>query len=305
MLPHVSETPALTIETVGVTDVQPHPQNARVGNVQQIAKSIEEHGQYKPIIVQRSTGFVLSGNHTLLALRQLGAKEVQVTYVDVDDEKAKRILLVDNKSSDESGYDDKALLALLKDLDDTELGLLGTGFDAAELELLSFDATSQAPIEMPRSVEKNAGKNTTSDSMVWGYLQFGTRRVVLTPVEVERLNYLHDTLIERENSDAGFGFEIADSLDGTWDVDSEKAAMDRLNKLNAKGKATDNRGRVVGAEDPVEADVKATTDADDDEIDAAALDASQGYQGFGDLEGTDVDGEFQAGDDETAGEDQA
>jgi hypothetical protein len=287
------DTPRLAVETARVTDVKPHPQNPRVGNVATIAKSIEQHGQYKPIIVQRSTGYVLAGNHTLLALRQLGRESAEVTYLDVDDDQALRILLMDNKASDDSGYDDKMLLEVLQGLD-AERGLIGTGFDAAELELLTFDATSQAPIEMPRTVEKNAGKNTASDSMVWGYLQFGTRRVVLTPVEVERLNHLHDTLIERENSDAGFGFEIADALDATWDVDSEKAAMDRLNKLNAKGKATDNRGRVVGA-DTVEDEVVDTTDADGD-IDAAALDAAQGDQGFGDLEGDDVDGvEFEAG----------
>ena len=46
---------------------------------------------------------VLAGNHTLLAARALGWKEIAATFVEVDDEYAKRILLVYNRTDDLAG----------------------------------------------------------------------------------------------------------------------------------------------------------------------------------------------------------
>lgn len=41
---------------------------------------------------------VLAGNHTLQAARELGMAEVTVTQLDVDEEQARRIMLVDNRT---------------------------------------------------------------------------------------------------------------------------------------------------------------------------------------------------------------
>jgi DNA modification methylase len=77
---------------------------------------------------------VLAGNHTYAAAKSLGWSRLAVTWVDVDDEQAARIALVDNKSNDRSGYDPEALEVLLSDLPD----LSGTGWTGDELtELLA------------------------------------------------------------------------------------------------------------------------------------------------------------------------
>jgi DNA modification methylase len=76
---------------------------------------------------------VLAGNHTLEAARQLGWEEIAATYVDVDDDQAARIVLVDNRTNDLAGYDDSELVALLEQLDgDFE----GTGYDPGDLDAL-------------------------------------------------------------------------------------------------------------------------------------------------------------------------
>ena len=90
--------------------------NPRKGDTVAIAESIVHNGFYGAVVVQRSTGFILAGNHRLKAAVDTGATEVPVIWVDADDEQALRILLADNRTNDLAGYDDKALLELLSDV---------------------------------------------------------------------------------------------------------------------------------------------------------------------------------------------
>lgn len=123
----------MAAEFVSVDDIQPHPRNPRDGDVGAIVESLQEHGFYGSIIVQRSTGFILAGNHRWKAAVAAGMTHVPVQYLDVDDERAVRILLVDNRTSDRASYDNAELLALLSELPD----LRGTGYDAEDLDHLA------------------------------------------------------------------------------------------------------------------------------------------------------------------------
>jgi hypothetical protein len=121
-----------------ITQLKPHPQNVRQGDIGAISLSLEQHGQYRPIVVQQSTGFILAGNHTYKAAKALKWKDIAATFVDVDDEQALRILLVDNRANDLAMYDDAALAEVLKYLDSTTTGLAGTLFDGDDLDDLIF-----------------------------------------------------------------------------------------------------------------------------------------------------------------------
>lgn len=124
---------------VDIDEIQNHPRNVRQGDVGAISESLRDNGQYRPIVVQRSTGFVLAGNHTLKAARALGWKKIAVTYVDCDDQRALRILLADNRTNDLATYDDSGLAELLKELADSETGLAGTMYDGDALDQLLTD----------------------------------------------------------------------------------------------------------------------------------------------------------------------
>ena len=130
-----------TTKTVDITTLSPHPDNARQGNTDLIAQSLEHNGQYRPLVVQKSTGHVLAGNHTLAAAHQLGWTQVAATFIDVDDTAAKKILLADNKTSDEATYDDQLLAQLLSDLDTTH----GTGFTDEETDDLILALSEPNP----------------------------------------------------------------------------------------------------------------------------------------------------------------
>lgn len=135
----------LTVEQVKLGQLRAYPGNARRGDVDAIAESLRVNGQYRPLVVQRSTGYVLGGNHTLQAAQRLGWPSVQVTYLDVNDEEARRIVVADNRTADLGGYDDRALLTLLREVGDD---LTGTGYDLDDYDEL-LAALEQADADSP------------------------------------------------------------------------------------------------------------------------------------------------------------
>lgn len=121
-------------ERVDVDRLALHPRNQRRGNVGRVEQLIEDNGFHGVLLVQRSTGFVLAGNHTLQAAKAAGLRKLPVIWYDVDDDEALRILLGDNRGSDDAGYELDGLAALLSELEASDRGLAGTGWTSADLE---------------------------------------------------------------------------------------------------------------------------------------------------------------------------
>lgn len=165
----------LKAESVSIDSVRPHPKNVRQGDVGAISESLKAHGQYRAIVVQRSTGHILAGNHTWKAAKALGWKQIGVHYLDCDDDRAMRILLADNRANDLATYDDAALAELLTALSHTDDSLSDTLFTGDDLDDLLFRLNG----------DLGAGHNTVS--LVEGadvYLDKNTRSIVL-PFSVE------------------------------------------------------------------------------------------------------------------------
>lgn len=139
----------MEVVQVAVAELSQHPENANNGDVDAIEESIEVNGFFAPILVQRSTGYILAGNHRYLAAQQLGAGTVPVIYLEVDDEHAKRIMLADNRTA-RLGHDDEGQLGeLLKELYATDVGLAGTGYSSPDFEKLLLDL--QQPLDFDES----------------------------------------------------------------------------------------------------------------------------------------------------------
>jgi hypothetical protein len=131
---------------VPIDSLKLYERNPRRGDVETLKRSLERNGQYRPLVVNARTREVLAGNHTLQAARELGWTDVAVTFVDVDEEQAKRIVLVDNRSSDLAVYDDRELTALLRSLPD----VIGTGWREDELDALLSEFADEAPLDDER-----------------------------------------------------------------------------------------------------------------------------------------------------------
>ena len=135
---------------ISIDEIHTHPSNVRQGDVGAICESLKAHGQYRAIVFQKSTGRILAGNHTWKAAKALGWTQIAATPVICDDQQALRILLADNKANDLATYDEPELVELLKQLADTDEGLLGTLFDEDELDSLIAD---QSHFELPSDVD--------------------------------------------------------------------------------------------------------------------------------------------------------
>jgi ParB-like chromosome segregation protein Spo0J len=119
-----------------IDEVQQHPDNYNNGDIEAIQESIVANGVYRPIFVQASTGYIIAGNHTWLACKALGATEVPVVLLDVDQYHAKRIMLADNRTAALAMPDNALLLNILNELHDAD-SLIGTGYRENDLEVLT------------------------------------------------------------------------------------------------------------------------------------------------------------------------
>lgn len=147
-----------TTSKISPDELSTYHRNARIGDVNVIMGSLKVNGQFKPIVVNIGTKTgrhkeVLAGNHTLKAFRNLAEADptderwskIAAHWVDVDDDQATRIVLADNRTAENSTYDDTLLYDMIKSLGGD---LEGTGFtdtDASRLDYL--DDLFSGPVE--------------------------------------------------------------------------------------------------------------------------------------------------------------
>lgn len=132
-----SKAKVIRTESVPILDLKPFHKNPRVGDVGLIAESLEANGQFRAIVVNVGThtgrpNEILAGNHTWLGARHAGWKDVLASFIDVDDERARRIVLADNRTAEAGSYDEALLAELVTGLPDVS----GTGFSEDEVNAL-------------------------------------------------------------------------------------------------------------------------------------------------------------------------
>jgi DNA modification methylase len=155
--------PQLQALVVPIDSVELHPRNPRRGDVAAVAASLARFRQVKPIVVQRSTNYVIAGNHVLRAALSLGWTEIAANVEDLDDADAIALMLADNRTADLGGYDDTLLAAILAE-QQAEDNLAATGYDADDVAALlaqagiieerDLDAAPDLPAEADLYVER-------------------------------------------------------------------------------------------------------------------------------------------------------
>ena len=125
--------------TVDIDSIEAHPKNVRQGDIGAISESLKAHGQYRPIVVDRRTNFILAGNHTWKAAKSLGWSKISAGFIETKNEnEAVRILLADNRTTDLAMYNDDGLAELLKSLSGSDEGFAGTLYDGDDLDDLIY-----------------------------------------------------------------------------------------------------------------------------------------------------------------------
>jgi len=115
----------------------PYARNARKLSstaIDKIAASIQEFSFRQPIVVDKD-GVIIAGHTRLQAARKLGLASVPVHVADnLTPAQVRAYRLLDNRSHEESFWDESLLGLELLELKDLELDLSLTGFDFEELE---------------------------------------------------------------------------------------------------------------------------------------------------------------------------
>ncbi|UXE04738.1 DNA methyltransferase [Arthrobacter phage Shambre1] len=167
--------PGILDKAVPIDLPVPLGKNPRRGDVDKIAKSLMENGQYKPIILRDGTNETLVGNHTLKAARRLGWDKIAAEHIEVtSDAHALQIALVDNAGNDWGTYDKKDLADLLASLPDPTYG---TGYDKESVTAAMY-GLEQEPAELAEDVDDvpaEPEKPKTRPGDVW---ELGPHRLV-------------------------------------------------------------------------------------------------------------------------------
>ncbi len=152
----------MKIEKIQISELIEHPKNARIHtkrNLDAIKNSLSEFGMTKPLLVQRSTMYVIAGNGTLQAMKSLGWTECDCHVLDLDDNRAYALSILDNKTGEMSEWDERTLTETLQSLRDDDLDLLElSGFQDEELDAMLkfqsgelFESSKPKPKSKPKS----------------------------------------------------------------------------------------------------------------------------------------------------------
>lgn len=179
----------LSVEYWKIGDIKPNsynPNRQSEHDFELLCRSMKEDGFTQPIIVQKSTGIIVDGEHRWRAAAKLGFDEIPVAPVDMTDEQAKIATLRHNRAR---GSEDIELSAqVLRDL--RQLGALDWAQDSlmlsdTELDRLLDDVPAPEALAGEEFSEAWAPGETVQDGEIKGAL--GTREVSMTPEAIEQV----------------------------------------------------------------------------------------------------------------------
>lgn len=173
-----------TIKHVPLASLQGDPKNPKAHALQTIGESIGRFGYLEPIVVDERTGYIVSGHGRTNALRfaeERGDLPPEGVLIDGDnhwlvpvvtgwssrsDAEARAALIALNRTTEQGGWQDETLLALLEELALMDDGLLGVGFDEDEIQELrdKLDAIDEGT----GGLSPDTGKHLALADVTWG-----------------------------------------------------------------------------------------------------------------------------------------
>lgn len=131
----------MEIEEIDINLIKPYNNNPReipMESVQKVMNSIKEFGNNQPIVIDQDNVIVV-GHTRWKALKQLGKSKAYVVKRDFTKQNAMAYRIMDNRSGEESKWENKLLADELSALKDESFDLNLTGFNLTELENLAND----------------------------------------------------------------------------------------------------------------------------------------------------------------------
>jgi DNA modification methylase len=126
----------MKLEEVDINSIKPYKNNPREISkdaIEKVKKSIKEFGNNQPIVVDQDN-IIVVGHTRYKALKGLNKKKAYIVKRDFEKGKAMAYRIMDNRSGQESDWDNKLLVSELNILKDNDLDLDLTGFNFKELD---------------------------------------------------------------------------------------------------------------------------------------------------------------------------
>lgn len=145
-----AKNPKLRVETVPVDALRPYDNNAKIHTpeqIEQIKKSILEFGFNDPIAIDEDN-MVIEGHGRLLAVKELGWKEVEAIRLhDLSDEQKRAYILVHNQLTLNTGFDLDMLQIELANITDLDMGEFGFDLDLSIDTKMDFGEDKESESE--------------------------------------------------------------------------------------------------------------------------------------------------------------
>ena len=157
-----------------IDELQPHPKNPNRGDLDVIGGSLDENDFFGSVLVQASSGLIIAGEHRWRGQKARGKQHIPAMFLDVDDARALRIMLVDNRAAEMAYRDPDDLASILADLNERDSGLNGTGYTSTDLDDLL------AAIEAPSLDELAEDSGTPNDGDLWPVIRVRVPPALMT-----------------------------------------------------------------------------------------------------------------------------
>lgn len=178
-----------------------NPNNVKIHTQEQIElikKSIDKLG-FNSIIVIDEENMILAGHGRVLALKEIGEKTVPCLKIsNLSEEKKLQIMMMDNTSVLMTGIDEEMAKLVIERLELAEADLELTGLSLEKISELKIE-----DLDIPEvlAIDKQQNEISRETSLK---LTFGTRKVIITDEELERLEAKYKEYINEMGVDFGF-----------------------------------------------------------------------------------------------------
>lgn len=195
----------MQIEKLNIEEIVPYTFNAKLHpqhQIEQIISSIEEFGMDDPIAIDKNN-VIIEGHGRLMALKQMGVKEVEcIRLSHLTDEQKKAYTLVHNKLTMNTDFDISLLEDELKNIYDIDMEEYGFDVD------FDIDIDDKIPVENHRNMTyKKYNLEFVDNERVAGFYQMPIiKKENYIPTDLIGFNYC----INGKNKKAGIHCFIDD-----------------------------------------------------------------------------------------------
>ena len=177
------------VQPVALSDLKPHPDNARRHRPKDLEASYARFGYSAPILVDERTGYIAAGHgrHALLAKMKADGKPAPPGietddegewYVPTirgwwskDDDELRAYLVADNRQTELGGWELPELAEMLAGTKASPMALSGTGYTPRDLEKMIAPAPDATPVAIENSYDQRADnyRNKQVRSIIFDY----------------------------------------------------------------------------------------------------------------------------------------